>query len=194
MVVNYDIEDGWSNLLDIFKGAPKITDEVKQALENLSTKTIFSEKTAEDLGKQIGYTDQKFFEFAKQADLSGDLLQQYTDYMRLGTSAAKKFGAAIKSIGANMAIMLAINLVATFAYKAWDQLVNAAENATEAMDESVAAYEESKSKIESLNKELEQTEKLIDDLLAKDNPSYADDSELQKLQSVSDQLTIQIAL
>ena len=194
MVVNYDVKDGRSTIFDLFKDNSKITDEVSNALERLKGQTIDNVKSAKELADMVGYNNQKFFEFAKQADLSGDLLQQYTDYMRLGTSAAKKFGAAIKSIGANMAIMLAINLVATFAYKAWDQLVNAAENATEAMDESVAAYEESKSKIESLNKELEQTEKLINDLLAKDNPSYADDSELQKLQSVSDQLTIQIAL
>lgn len=191
MVVNYDIEDGWSNLLDIFKGAPKITDEVKQALENLSTKTIFSAKTAEDLGKQIGYTDQKFFEFAKQADLSGDLLQQYTDYMKFGTSAAKKFGAAIKSIGANMAIMLAINLVATFAYKAWDNFAHAAENAKEEMDEAVAAYEENKSELESINKELEKNKKLIEELSSKENLTYAEEAELQRLIDINEQLSIQ---
>lgn len=191
MVVNYDIEDGWSNLLDIFKGAPKITDEVKQALENLSTKTIFSAKTAEDLGKQIGYTDQKFFEFAKQADLSGDLLQQYTDYMRLGTSAAKKFGAAIKSIGANMAIMLAINAAITIAYKVWDHFAHAAENAKEEMDEAVASYEENKSELESINKELEKNEKLIEELSSKENLTYTEEAELQKLIDINEQLSIQ---
>ena len=191
MVVNYDIEDGWSNLLDIFKGAPKITDEVKQALENLSTKTIFSAKTAEDLGKQIGYTDQKFFEFAKQADLSGDLLQQYTDYMRLGTSAAKKFGAAIKSIGANMAIMLAINAAITIAYKVWDHFAHAEENAKKEMDEAVAAYEENKSELDSINKELEKNKKLIEELSSKDNLTYTEEAELQKLIDINEQLSIQ---
>lgn len=191
MVVNYDIEDGWSNLFDMFKSASEITDEVRHALEELGRITIFDATTAEELGKQIGYTDQKFFEFAKQADRSGDLLQQYTDYMRLGTSAAKKFGAAIKSIGANMAIMLAINLVATFAYKAWDNFAHAAENAKEEMDEAVAAYEENKSELESINKELEKNKKLIEELSSKENLTYAEENELQKLIDINEQLSIQ---
>lgn len=191
MVVNYDIEDGWSNLFDMFKSASEITDEVRHALEKLGRITIFDATTAEELGKQIGYTDQKFFEFAKQADRSGDLLQQYTDYMRLGTSAAKKFGAAIKSIGANMAIMLAINTAITIAYKVWDHFAHAAENAKEEMDEAVASYEENKSELESINKELEKNEKLIEELSSKENLTYAEEAELQKLIDINEQLSIQ---
>lgn len=191
MVVNYDIEDGWSNLFDMFKSASEITDEVRHALEELGRITIFDATTAEELGKQIGYTDQKFFEFAKQADRSGDLLQQYTDYMRLGTSAAKKFGAAIKSIGANMAIMLAINTAITIAYKVWDHFAHAAENAKEEMDEAVASYEENKSELESINKELEKNEKLIEELSSKENLTYAEEAELQKLIDINEQLSIQ---
>lgn len=191
MVVNYDIEDGRSTILDLLKGTPKVTDEVKHALEELSGITTFTAKTAEQLGEQIGYTDQKFFNFAKQADLSGDLLQQYTDYMRLGTSAAKKFGAAIKSIGANMAIMLAINAAITIAYKVWDRFAHAAENAKEEMDEAVAAYEENKSELESINKELEKNKKLIEELSSKENLTYAEEAELQKLIDINEQLSIQ---
>lgn len=191
MVVNYDIEDGWSNLFDMFKSASEITDEVRHALEELGRITIFDATTAEELGKQIGYTDQKFFEFAKQADRSGDLLQQYTDYMRLGTSAAKKFGAAIKSIGANMAIMLAINTAITIAYKVWDHFAHAAENAKEEMDEAVASYEENKSELDSINKELEKNKKLIEELSSKENLTYTEEAELQKLIDINEQLSIQ---
>lgn len=191
MVVNYDIEDGWSNLFDMFKSASEITDEVRHALEELGRITIFDATTAEALGKQIGYTDQKFFEFAKQADRSGDLLQQYTDYMKFGTSAAKKFSAAIKSIGANMAIMAIINLVTTVAYKVWDHFAHADENATEAMDEAVASYEENKSELESINKELEKNKKLIEELSSKENLTYAEENELQKLIDINEQLSIQ---
>lgn len=191
MVVNYDIKDGWSTLFDLFKGNSKITDEVSNALERLKGQTIDNVTSAKQLADMVGYNNQKFFEFAKQADLSGDLLQQYTDYMRLGTSAAKKFGAAIKSIGANMAIMLAINLVATFAYKAWDNFAHAAENAKEEMDEAVAAYEENKSELESINKELEKNKKLIEELSSKENLTYAEEAELQRLIDINEQLSIQ---
>lgn len=191
MVVNYDIKDGWSTLFDLFKGNSKITDEVSNALERLKGQTIDNVTSAKQLADMVGYNNQKFFEFAKQADRSGDLLQQYTDYMRLGTSAAKKFGAAIKSIGANMAIMLAINLVATFAYKAWDNFAHAAENAKEEMDEAVAAYEENKSELESINKELEKNKKLIEELSSKENLTYAEENELQKLIDINEQLSIQ---
>lgn len=191
MVVNYDIEDGRSTILDLLKGTPKVTDEVKHALEELSGITTFTAKTAEQLGEQIGYTDQKFFNFAKQADRSGDLLQQYTDYMKLGASAAKKFGAAIKSIGANMAIMAAINLVTTVAYKVWDHFAHAAENAKKEMDEAVAAYEENKSELDSINKELEKNKKLIEELSSKENLTYTEEAELQKLIDINEQLSIQ---
>ena len=152
MVVNYDIEDGWSTILDLFKSTPKITDEAKQSLERLKNVTSDDFNSIERLSQALRTTNKDFLEFAKQADLSGDLVQQYTDYMKFGTSAAKKFGAAIKSIGANMAIMLAINLVATFAYKAWDNFAHAAENAKEEMDEAVAAYEENKSNLKASTK------------------------------------------
>lgn len=191
MVVNYDAKDGRSTILDMLKGTPKITDEVKQALENLKTATLDDFNSMERLSQVIGTTNKEFLEFAKQADRSGDLLQQYTDYMRLGTSAAKKFGAAIKSIGANMAIMLAINLVATFAYKAWDNFAHAAENAKEEMDEAVAAYEENKSELESINKELEKNKKLIEELSSKENLTYTEEAELQKLIDINEQLSIQ---
>lgn len=191
MVVNYDAKDGRSTILDMLKGTPKITDEVKQALENLKTATLDDFNSMERLSQVIGTTNKEFLEFAKQADLSGDLLQQYTDYMRLGTSAAKKFGAAIKSIGANMAIMLAINVAITIAYKVWDHFAHAAENAKEEMDEAVAAYEENKSELESINKELEKNKKLIEELSSKENLTYAEEAELQRLIDINEQLSIQ---
>lgn len=191
MVVNYDIEDGWSTILDLFKSTPKITDEAKQSLERLKNVTSDDFNSIERLSQALRTTNKDFLEFAKQADLSGDLVQQYTDYMKFGTSAAKKFGAAIKSIGANMAIMLAINLVATFAYKAWDNFAHAAENAKEEMDEAVAAYEENKSELESINKELEKNKKLIEELSSKENLTYAEEAELQRLIDINEQLSIQ---
>lgn len=191
MVVNYDIEDGWSTILDLFKSTPKITDEAKQSLERLKNVTSDDFNSIERLSQALRTTNKDFLEFAKQADLSGDLVQQYTDYMKFGTSAAKKFGAAIKSIGANMAIMLAINLVATFAYKAWDNFAHAAENAKEEMDEAVASYEENKSELESINKELEKNEKLIEELSSKENLTYTEEAELQKLIDINEQLSIQ---
>lgn len=191
MVVNYDVKDGRSTIFDLFKDNSKITDEVSNALERLKGQTIDNVKSAKELADMVGYNNQKFFEFAKQADLSGDLLQQYTDYMRLGTSAAKKFGAAIKSIGANMAIMLAINAAITIAYKVWDHFAHAAENAKEEMDEAVASYEENKSELDSINKELEKNKKLIEELSSKENLTYAEENELQKLIDINEQLSIQ---
>lgn len=191
MVVNYDIEDGWSTILDLFKSTPKITDEAKQSLERLKNVTSDDFNSIERLSQALRTTNKDFLEFAKQADLSGDLVQQYTDYMKFGTSAAKRFGAAIKSIGANMAIMLAINAAITIAYKVWDHFAHAAENAKEEMDEAVASYEENKSELDSINKELEKNKKLIEELSSKENLTYAEEAELQKLIDINEQLSIQ---
>lgn len=120
-VVNYDAETGgWVNLLDKLKTTVPITDECKSALGKLKNVVMDNMTSAKDLGEMVGYTDEQFFKFAKQADMSGDLLKQYEDYMKKAAKATSAFGTTLKSIGANLGIMLAITVAMQVAMAAID--------------------------------------------------------------------------
>ena len=134
-VVNYDKETGdWINLIDKLKTTAPITREVRDALDALNDINIANITSAEQLGKRIGYTDEQFFKFAKQADMSGDLLNQYEEYMKKAGKATSVFGSTLKSIGANLGIMLAITLAVQALSAAWDHLNVTMEEQQEIVD------------------------------------------------------------
>ncbi|WP_368271368.1 hypothetical protein [Enterocloster lavalensis] len=141
--------------------------KVEQALEMLNGKNISTIKTVEELGNTVGYTNEQFFNFAKQADLSGDLLQQYKDYIGPATSLTAKFGATLKSAVANIGIMLAVNTLIWAVSKAWDHFANRVENVKENAAASAQNYRDLTSEIESTNAKLEATGRRIDELNAK---------------------------
>lgn len=108
-VVNYDNDNGWTTLLDKFSDTPVITKEVGDALNALKDINMQNVISAEQFGKRIGYTNEQFFSFAKQADLSGDVLQQYKEYSVSASTATSKFGAATKGRSIKM---YCINIIA----------------------------------------------------------------------------------
>ena len=66
--------------MDKFKHTSIITKEVSTAISKLENQNLANISNANELGQIIGYTNEEFFKFAKQADLTGDILQQYKDY------------------------------------------------------------------------------------------------------------------
>lgn len=154
-VVNYDNDKGWSSLLSQLKQTPKITTEVSEALSKLSGLNISLYSTADELGNKIGYTNEKFFQFAKQANLSGDVVQQYKNYMNQTSSASAEFSAKLKSIAANIGIMIAINFAVKAIQTAWDAW-------NETVEESQAKVDNINSKLEDLNTELSALKNLQD--------------------------------
>ncbi len=75
--------------------------------------------------------------------------------------------------------------------KGLDAAITTLEEQKEALEASNTAYEESKSKLKSINSELETTRERIDELEAKDNLTFVEDGELQKLQEITKELLIQ---
>ena len=148
--------------------------------------------TAKQLGEAVGYTDKQFFKFAKQADLSRDLLQQYKEYTASASTATSKFGAALKSAAANIGIMLAINAGIWAASKAWDYFVNRVENLRKAAEESEKKYSDLETEISSINSELESTSKRIDELNKKEHLTFVEQDELQKLKETNEELERQL--
>ena len=114
--------------------------------------------SAEHLGKRIGYTNEEFFKFAKQADLSGDVVQQYKDYMNQASSANAKFTASLKSVAANMAIMLAVNVAIKAASKLWDTLNITVEEQEEKISELSSSIETLQSEYNELSQKQDVTD------------------------------------
>ncbi|MEY8525151.1 hypothetical protein AALA90_19315, partial [Lachnospiraceae bacterium 38-10] len=114
--------------------------------------------SAEHLGKRIGYTNEEFFKFAKQADLSGDVVQQYKDYMNQASSANTKFTASLKSVAANMAIMLAVNVAIKVASKLWDTLNITVEEQEEKISELSSSIETLQSEYNELSQKQDVTD------------------------------------
>lgn len=120
-VVNYDDENGWTNFISRNQTKPQITDEVKSALEKLKFANMDAISSMDDLGTFTGYANKDFYEFAKTADLSGDLVGQYQAHLEKTTKSTSKFspftskaGSLLKSFGAGLANM-GMGMLAGFA-------------------------------------------------------------------------------
>lgn len=128
--------------------------------------------TAEELGLSIGYTNEEFFKFAKQADLSGDVLEQYKVYMQSASTATSKFAATLKSVAANIGIMLAINGAIRIASAVWD-----AWNVT---------VEESQEKIDNINSRIEELNINLSELRDKQDKTSFDNQRIEQLEQELD--------
>lgn len=143
--------------------------------------TLDNINTAEELGKRVGYTNEEFFRFAKQADLSGDVLEQYKSHMQSASSATSKFGTALKSTLANIGIMLLFNGV----IKAFTELSQAAEKVRQKAKELGEEFKNFKSEIEDYKEKIEGLYKTINDSIS----SIEDVTNARKtLMSVQDEL------
>lgn len=149
MIVNYNSDNGWTSFLNKISQVPKITTEVKSALLKLPKVNMELITSADELGNVLGFTSDSFYQFAKSADMSGDLLTQYQSYLKSTAkqttllssvtqkagSFIKNIGASVLSFGANMVASMAISSVITGAISLIDDAIHRTERLIEAGDE-----------------------------------------------------------
>ena len=171
MIVNYDKESGWTNIFTKNVGHVQMTDEAVSALEKLKFVNMDTISSMDDLGKATGYTNKSFYEFAKTADTSGDLVAQYQTHLdkttkstsKLSgvTSTIKSFGSSVLSMGANMlagmaigaAISGVITLIDDYIHRN-ERLIEAGEEAKSSIESTFNEFSDGKSSIDSLGKSL----------------------------------------
>lgn len=110
------------------------------------------------------------------------------------TGTVKGLGASLKALAvANpvMTTLTALGLAVYGSVKIYDALTVSAEEANEAMNNAISQYEESKSELESINSELTEQQKAMDELLAKDKLTYAEKGELEELKEITKELLLQ---
>lgn len=109
-------------------------------------------------------------------------------------NAFKGLGASMKAFALSHPVLLAIAAVGVTVYgvvKAYDALTVSVEEANEAMQDAVGEYDSAKSSLESVNTELEEQNKKIDELLSKDKLTYAEKGQLEELQAITQELLLQ---
>lgn len=110
------------------------------------------------------------------------------------SSAVKGLGASFKMFIAENPLLAALSAIGLAVYgsiKVYDALTLSVEEANEAMDNAISQYEETKSELESLNTELADQQKAMDELLAKDKLTYAEKGQLEELQEITKELKLQ---
>ena len=112
-VVNNDADNGWITIFGKLKNElPEISNELNDIFDLFSNEDIsnWTNNDLVDFVDGIKGADDSFKKFLSTADVSGDLMEQYQQYLSNASSANAKFASSLKSIGANMAIMLAVNV------------------------------------------------------------------------------------
>lgn len=149
IVVNYDSDNGWTNIIDkIHSFVPQITEEFKSA-KNVIVELTDNTKPSNWLkwADSMGYIDKELLNFLSDVDSGKRQISDIDDYMNQASSSTSKFAATLKTVAANIAIMTVINIAIKAVTTAWD-------NFNETVEESRAKVDEITGKLENLNTEL----------------------------------------
>lgn len=119
--------------------------------------------------------------------------ERVTAAQKASTIAAKAHSAALKaaSIAGNMIAFAVITKGIELVVKGFDNWIHRVEKANEAMKNAVGEYESAKSSLENVNSELKEQNKQLDELLAKDKLTYAEQGQLEELQAITRELLLQ---
>lgn len=187
---------GESGIIDTFFSKDKkslLTPELLSDFENFKEIFNSSSLSAEVLAEQIENVDQRIVNYAKtckNGEMTTKGFKASINTMSLsakaGAIATKAFAIALNMI-AFMAITKGIQLIAT----AIDNWVHRVEKANEAMKEAVSEYDSAKSSLESINSELAEQNKKLDELSSKDKLTYAEKGQLEELQRITKELMLQ---
>lgn len=172
--------------------SPELLDQAERFQKVFNSTQLSASAVAE----QLGEVDDSIIRCASNMKNGEFTIKAYTKSIQ-GLSFAAKAGKVALQLLASAGSMIAGILIGeaiSGVIKLIDNQIHAAEKAQEAMEDSMAAYEKSKEELKNVNKELESNEKRIDELLAKDYLTYTEESELQRLKDVNEQLLIQRAL
>lgn len=103
-------------------------------------------------------------------------------------SKAAALGLKAVSIAANALISIGISLAIQGIIWAWNQLTKAEENNRQKLEDLKSKYEEFESKIKSIQDEMATTAQRIAELNAKDNLTFVEQEELDRLRETNDEL------
>lgn len=210
LAVQYDKENGFTTWLHLLrKEISNVSSEISTLFNDVISKMtdaqwkeIWKDENGWDnfIAKNK-IADENFKEFLGTVGDAKFDLQDYQQWLIQGgkttstfTSFTKKAGTALKSFGAaiaSMAVNWAIGQIIGAASTAISNYIHRVEKANEAMKTAVSEYDSAKLSLESINSELDEQNKQIDELLSKDKLTYAEQGQLEELQAITKELMLQ---
>ena len=200
-----------SQLIDIEKIYPSITDEafssIFEKLLQLNKNAVNGSSAWQNYFSSLKEGQEWQIEFIQNTDLQkaslSDVKNAYNQARKAAIAhnqelqnmsfSAKAGAIALKalSIAGNMILFTLISKGIELVVTGFDNWIHRVEKANEAMKDAVGEYESAKAKLENVNSELEEQNKIIDELLAKDRLTYAEKGELESLQAITQELLLQ---
>lgn len=182
---------------EYMKGIQYSTDRLKASFQELASSTINSSwvKGFIDLANiltnvvnKVGLLNIALASLAVAFNVrNGTVLLGFIDSLvaKLGiaTGAATTLSFALSAIIPVVAIIGGIKLL--------DTLITTTAEQAEKVEELASAYKSAQSEVDSINKELESQTNLMNDLLAKDKLTYAEQGQLEELKEITEELQIQ---
>lgn len=197
MIFKTTDDGGLTNIFKELKSVQVTFEELdkttlRSAIKSFNNTSI----SVEDLSKRFGRLDNSVVEYlnnTERGQASMDGLSKSIDNSAISMiSATAK--AKILAIAINALAGLAISLAFKGITWAIDELIVTLDEQKEKLDEAVTAYEESKSELEKINDELKTTSERIDELNGKENLTFTEQDELEKLIKTNDELERKIYL
>lgn len=155
--------------------------------------------SAEALAEELGGVDARIVNCAKTCKNGELTTSMFTSSLEGMTFKAKAAQVALKGLGivGNALVGMLASFVVTGIIKGIDYLINREEKLKESLYDSIEAFEETTSEMESLEEQVKTLGENIADLQKLKDAgtiSIADDEELQKLKDENEELERQIAL
>lgn len=189
---------------------PEMTEEVKAFWEALGKDPdikITAERSFLEITDDLDVADNTFKNFIRTTRETGtvyktseEALAGYQSYLKSSGKAAQFANLKTKALSASMKVFSTIGWMAIAALTAniigkvvegFDNWIHRVDTANDAMETAVDVYRSAQNELENINKQLEEQDLRINELLAKDKLTYAEEDELEKLQKITKELLIQ---
>lgn len=171
----------------------KNTDSIKQLL--LKRSDILSKDTLKQI--KTANTDELQSVLKDTIDQTAELKDSLINVGDAGKSGFTILGNTVKGFLVTLKAIAPALIAITAAYAAFKYFDNQQHQYTNAVNkakESITEYQQTKSEVESLNKQLEQTQERIEEINSQDTLTITDQAELETLKKQNDELERQLAI
>lgn len=171
----------------------KNTDAIKQLL--LKRSDILSKDTLKQI--KTANTDELQSVLKDTIDQTAELKDSLINVGDAGKSGFTILGNTVKGFLVTLKAIAPALIAITAAYAAFKYFDNQQHQYTNAVNkakESITEYQQTKSEVESLNKQLEQTQERIEEINSQDTLTITDQAELETLKKQNDELERQLVI
>lgn len=173
-----------------------IVNNAQDAINKFNNSNSSSSEKWNNIAQDIGSTDKELISYLKTCGTGEATTEGFAESLKKTAKSSNMAAVGFKVLNTaiNALAFAAITAIITATIKYVDDLIHSVDIAKEKMEESVSAYTNTKNELADINSELETQEKRIEELLAKDKLTYAEEGELKNLRKITTELELQRVL